>query len=134
MKIYVAAPKQLFLQAKALAFDLTKAQHTVVSSWLFTTDAPLDEKLSVAEATEKAADCLSEIIASDLIVILLPDTQQIGRLTGGFWVEFGYALAKKSTCVTVGPAWNIFEFLPQVTRLDSLEELSVFLEEGGYDE
>lgn len=134
MKVYIAAPKQLFHNAQALAFLLMVDQHEVVSSWLFSFALRNENNMSASDKAGLATVCLAELDTADLIVLLLPEPNQPIQHTGGAFVEFGYGLQTNAICCCVGPQHNIFESLPRVKAFRYTEELFEFLEERGGDE
>lgn len=105
---------------------LERAGHTITSSWLMEAPgAPVlgaDDLLTNAElGRAKARECLRDIDRAEEVVILTlwPSS------TGGFEVEYGYALHSDKPVTIVGPEWNVFHALNDedgVTRYTTLED------------
>lgn len=96
---------------------LHAAGHEVTSRWLC---AASDEP--VLDANDLAADlsagvvpgteCLDDIKRADAVVVFTSAPSS----TGGYHVEFGYALGLDKLIEVVGPPLNVFHALPSVTR------------------
>lgn len=89
--------------------------HEVTSTWI-------SELMETA--CEGAQQNLADINRSDALILF---TDQVGEEPGrGKFTEFGYALAKGKMCFVCGNEndSNVFYFLPQVTKLKTLDELA----------
>lgn len=115
--------------------ELNDMGHEVTSRWL---DNPLDRKgdgshLHHDTLEQIAVMDFEDLIKSDCVVIFTEndsDKKRGRNAKGGFWVEFGIAIALNKRTLLVGPKSNAFCYMPLVGHyedtdsfLDSVEEL-----------
>ena len=115
-KLYLASSFQRKSYTRELADKLEGDGYAITSSWLYRSD---DEREDM-----QASNDLIGIGLCDTIVILnstdcdiaMTDDVTITRtnVTGGLWVEMGYALAQHKRIIVFGSVGNIFLKLPNV--------------------
>lgn len=121
MKFYIAsrtARAEDVLEIKAI---LLKLGHEVYDWTMF---AAIKRPYSESEVSPIAAEELQAIKDSDIFILL-------GDEGGtGMYVELGYALATESKIYCVGEHNDVtvFQYLPQVKRVESFEEVLKDLE------
>lgn len=103
--------------------QLRAAGHRVTSSWLAAeADAPVldaaDLALDPSAGIVPGRDCLADIRDADMVAVF---TQEPST-TGGYHVEFGYALALGKPIELVGPLLNVFHALPVVVRHQTIAD------------
>lgn len=123
MTVYLAARYPRRKELKSLVPLLREKNITVRSRWLDET-LPLDASLndvSPATSWKFAAIDLDDIEASDTFVLFSEDPN-IGYPRGGRHFETGFALSKGKRVIVIGPAENVFHFLPEVIHYSTVED------------
>jgi nucleoside 2-deoxyribosyltransferase len=115
MIAYVAGNDQK--SARLVAAHLRDAGHFVNSSWL-AEDFSLTASYGDAERARLAAKDVSEVAASDTLVLLASPH----RVPGGKFVETGVALGLGKRVVVLGHRENMLMYHPSVERYDSVED------------
>jgi hypothetical protein len=116
--VYVAArfdTRDRLLEEVVL--PLHAAGHEVTSKWLLAaSDEPVldadDLAKDVSAGVVPGTECLDDIKRADAVVVFTDAPSS----TGGYHVEFGYALGLGKRIEVVGPPLNVFHALPSVTR------------------
>jgi len=116
--IYIAARFERQTEARSLAHELMKHGYKITSRWLCSTGLASNNP---ASARMWARMDLVDVSHADVYLLLSDDV--LGR--GGKDFEGGYAYARGKRVVVVGPPAHVFHWLPNVTRIDSVEDLRV---------
>lgn len=100
-RIYIAAPLPLLAHAQELAAYLHNT-HEVVSTWHEgSPTVAQDAALTSAEAAALARKCVSEVLASDTLVLLYgPETTRHGSV---FEAGVAFGASKRLVALSVGP-------------------------------
>lgn len=118
-RVYVAAP---WAEKEGLALEahdkLEAAGMFSTATWILRGDDEAEEGWSYAE--EQAIQDIYDIGRSN--AVLLINSQKRGEETSGKAVEFGYALSKGKRLVMVGEVTNVFQMLPDVHRMETLDD------------
>jgi hypothetical protein len=117
MKLYLAAPYAAREATAAAAVRLRAAGWTITSTWH---DLPeVDQDMATDyELSNAARQCCEEIAEAEALMLFASDdTSTFGR-----HVEFGYALAKDKKLFLVGICESIFQYLPAVFQVGTLDE------------
>ncbi len=123
MKIYLAARYSRRAEMETYKRQLEDCGYAVTSRWLrgeqqlngkgslVWTDAQEAAGIIPPKAVQFAVNDIEDIEAAD-VLIAFPDTPRTpSNSRGGMHVEFGYALARKKTLITVGHQQNAFHLL-----------------------
>jgi nucleoside 2-deoxyribosyltransferase len=111
MKIYIAAMYSRREEMDRKANLLKHKGFEITSSWIYSSG----EGLSLSDI---ALVDLADIDRADAIVSF---TNEIGTITGGRHVEFGYGLAKGKRLILIGGRENIFHYHPSVEQYSTLD-------------
>ncbi len=123
MNVYISCHDHRI--ATDFAGMLAGAGHTIVSTW-HTETAPRPDPNDGAEWGEKASRNMGQIGGADaLVLIAAPD-----KVTGGKFVEAGYALCGGVTVYTVGRVENGMLWHPDVKHVANAAELIAALGEA----
>ncbi len=125
-KVYIACHHRD--PANALAARLSVAGHTITSSWHCDT-APRPSPDDAATWSANASRNMKEIGNSDVLV-LIASTEHIagtGRVPGGKFVEFGYALARCVRVITLGGVENGMLYHPNAEHAADVADLLAIL-------
>ena len=110
-RIYLAAPWINKVEALAAQQAFEDAGYRTTSRWI---TAHSDEDTNL---TEQAVQDLEDILQADILVILNLDKSE-GKAT-----EMGFALGMGMPVILIGDtSRNIFYHLPQIVRVDNVEE------------
>jgi nucleoside 2-deoxyribosyltransferase len=122
MKVYVAAPWVHKDYAKSVRDQLVAAGIECTSRWVdFKEDKPTGGMSYNNETlVREAQNDFDDVKAADALLLL--NLQSRGNETSGKAVETGLALAWGKKVVMVGDPSNVFHYLPQVTRVQTVEE------------
>ncbi|HVI39168.1 MAG TPA: nucleoside 2-deoxyribosyltransferase [Anaerovoracaceae bacterium] len=116
--IYLAGPWAYRDLAKQVRNHLVGAGIEVTSRWLdFPGDSHDPEVLQ-----REAINDLEDVRKADALVLL--NLQKRGEETSGKAVETGYALALGKPVYMVGNPSNVFHWLPEVNRYNTIDELT----------
>jgi nucleoside 2-deoxyribosyltransferase len=123
MRIYLAAPWVRKADAKAAAAVIEAAGHTITKRWWEHRevpgyggqfrDCPEDQR---EELAEQAYEDWRGVETADAMIVLNLEKSE------GKAVEQGFALAYGVRLIVVGPLLNLFQYLPGVTRVSTLDE------------
>lgn len=126
MKIYIAAPSELQVEARALRTQIeADASFVVHSSWL-DLDFPSEILKGQAVMQNHADMDLAEIDSCDLVVAINPPEFH-SKGTGGRHVELGWALKGKKRIIVIGVKSNIFHDHRQVRVVEDEMALGIEL-------
>lgn len=123
VKVYLAARYSRKNEIAAYAQELKSMGFEVTSTWTEETHATNVQLTDITPAThaEYSQRDISEIDAADMMVFFSESPTE-PHVRGGRHVEFGYALAIGLDILIVGPAENIFHYLPEsfgIERVDT---------------
>ena len=120
MKIYLAAMYSQKPLMEKYAKELRDLGFEVTASWLEESHHPHSKMsdLTNNELVQYAIADLNDIDKSDILVFFSQDPET-ATVRGGRHVEVGYALAKNKAILVVGPAENIFHYLPNIRQVNS---------------
>lgn len=118
--IYIASLYSRREEMENYANILEKNGFYVTASWVYGGEEGLDN-------TDIAELDLRDLDDADMV---LSFTSPYGTMYkgGGRNVEFGYGLGKGKEMVIIGEMENVFHWLPNVKRFDTLEEFIQFYE------
>ena len=120
--IYLAAPWIHRDAARLAAEQLRAAGHKVTSNWLEHPDLLIGDDWELAaewypQLQQQAVEDITDILSSD-VVLLLALAKSEGKAT-----ELGVAYANGMPIILVGERkHNIFYFLPDIYRVDSVQD------------
>ncbi len=119
--VYVAAPNTAFQAAEDAAEAIEAAGFGVVSGWHggWTAHHTYERAAPEMLAAEAEHDLLDLSFASHLLVL---ENQPDGGSRGGHHTELGIALARHMGVAIIGQRGNVFHYLPDVRRFDSVAE------------
>lgn len=118
MKIYLAAKYARREELLPLAETMTSFGHECTSTWLTG-----ETEISTANAEMDLRD-----VARADALLFFSEERDVGYMTGGRHVEFGYAVALRKQMAVVGCRENIFHMLKGVTHFESFEEAMLSIE------
>lgn len=113
-KIYIASLYSRREEMEEHANKLEAAGFYITSTWVYGGEEGLDNE-AISELD------LNDVDEADMV---LSFTLPYGTMFkgGGRHVEFGYGLARGKEMVIVGELENVFHWVPEVKRYDSVEE------------
>lgn len=125
MDIYLAASWPQRKRMRVIAQHLQQIGHSITSDWILSRDpvgmGPEEIAVDPAKALNGGVRDLVGIKNADLVAVFT----DISSSTGGFHVEFGYALGKGKHIDIIGPKPNVFYALvemPAVRHFNRLDE------------
>lgn len=120
MKVYIAAPYPMKLEAEVIWHSLERLGHDVVSGWLWRKDdnSDLTARLDLAEID----------LCDALVALNLGGWEERG--TGGRHVELGYALGKNKRVFLIGERTNLFHWHSNVVQISALSQIDAFAREA----
>lgn len=117
MRVYVAAPWTAKDAAQAAAGLLEDAGHKITKKWWEHREVPgyLAGHADDRELQDQASEDIAGINSASAFVLLNLSKSE------GKAVETGYALAAGCQMILVGDPSNLFHYLPEWTRVPSIE-------------
>lgn len=128
MKLYLAAAFSRRDEMRVVAKELYQAGYTITSRWIENTPQVIKDRRG---KMEDAFMDVQDLRAADVLVRFSDNLEQptipakLG--SGARMFEFGMAWERGIPVVVVGGKQNIFDNLPNVTHVKSLEELKQYL-------
>lgn len=130
MKAYLAAAYTTEQKQKMQGVRdcLVAMGHEITSRWIDQGGEGLTKddigRMGRLNAAVHAREDLDDVGRADTIIIFTDEPST----TGGFHVEFGYALGRGNSIIVVGPILNIFQALPGVVHFENWGRLVMFLQ------
>lgn len=118
LKIYIASRYDRREEMESIANQLEENGFYITSSWVYGGEEGLDNE-AIAELD------LNDIDDADL-VLSFTESPSFPHVRGGRHVEFGYGLARGKEMIIIGPLENVFHWVPEVRRFNTLEEFISF--------
>lgn len=148
MKIYLAARYSRREELCGYRTQLEEMGHTITSRWLNGSHQISNEGKPIGETGEElvengscevskglresfAREDRDDVYASELVVAFT-EVPRASTSRGGRHVELGLAIARGKIICLIGPRENIFCWLPDITALDSFEDLMSIMRAARY--
>lgn len=124
MRVYLASSYANHPEMREWRTLLHADGHRVTSRWIDGDCAEYDDLRDAGVNLAEAVRAIEDLAQSDVVIL----DNRAGRNTtrGGRHVEFGMALHSLRV-ILVGERENVFHWLPQVLRVDSIEEAADML-------
>jgi nucleoside 2-deoxyribosyltransferase len=119
MKFYVAAPFPMRHVLRRFRDELVNLGHIVTATWVDV--EPDDEDHTWEEREVAARQCLVEVAAADVLMLITADPHSG---SGGRHVECGYALALGLPVWRLGPRTHVFTALAEREFADTADCLA----------
>ena len=134
LKVYLAAAMSRRDEMRAVAVDLERMGIEITSRWLREEPISGIKYTKIARRKSWALKDLKDVRKADILVRFTDDLSKPtvpSRLaTGSRMFEMGVAYEREMPVVVVGGFQPIFDYLPKIVHVRTLDELRVYL--SGY--
>lgn len=120
--IYLAGPWKRREEVRKTRDVLVKAGFNITSRWL---DAPDLDQTNADSMVQEAKHDLEDILDADIMIV---DNLEVSE---GKSVEQGIALILDIPIIVIGKRSNVFQYMPQVTNVATVDEALKEMENAG---